>query len=103
MGRRSRTEEMIAALTDKAAAERFVRARDVLKSHLIHTREILNGRDFLFLGPEEDLRDALKLIVATEHMNPRFLHVDYVEIDKYFLLRVVGTGAEQEAVSSYFE
>ena len=101
--RRSHKDEMMNTFDDQGAVTKFTTAQALLKNHLIHTRETLNGRDFLFLGPPEKLRDALKLIVDVEHASNQRVHIDYVQVDQYFLFRVVGSEAEQLAISSYFE
>ena len=107
MGRRSKTGSTTTSLTDKAAVAvltgaRLNLARDLLKRNLVHVREIPNGRDFLFLGPELETHDALKAIVDAEKVTTRFLHIDYVQVDQYFLLRIVGSDSEQYAISTYF-
>jgi hypothetical protein len=99
---RSHREEVVASLRDKQVIQRFLDAQALLKRHLVHTRQIPNGRDFLFLGPEGELHDALKLIVKVEHDYSRFSHVDFVQVDEYFLFRIVGSEADQQLVSGYF-
>ena len=100
---RSHKEEVVASLRDKQAIQQFLDAQALLKHHLVHTRQILNGKDFLFLGPGTELHDALRLMVKVEHEYSRFIHIDFVRVDEYFLLRVVGSEEDQQVVSGYFE
>ena len=101
--RRSHKDEVVASLRNKQGVQQFLDAQALLKRHLVHTRQILNGKDFLFLGPRNELHDALKLIVNVEHEYSRFIHIDYVQVDEFFLLRIVGSEADQQLVSGYFE
>jgi hypothetical protein len=101
--RRSHKDEVVASLRDKQIIQHFIDAQAFLRRHLIHTRQILNGKDFLFLGSRDELHDALKLIVNVEHEYNRFIHVDFAQVGEYFLLRVVGSEADQLLVSGYFE
>jgi len=82
---------------------RFAEACQLLKRHLVHTREILNGKDFLFSGPSQELHTALKSLVEIEHRCSRFLQFDYVQIDEYFLLRAAGIEKHLPIIESYFE
>ena len=101
--RRSHQEEILASLGDQERIRKFADAQLLLKRYLVHTREILNGKDFLFLGPKDEVHEALKMLVELEHINNRFIHVDFAEVDEYFLMRVVGSGPDQQAISAYFE
>ena len=101
--RRSHRDDVVAILKDERVAALFIKAQDLLKNHLVHTREILNGSDFLFLGPERELHDALKLIVDVEHKSSQFLHIDFAQVDEYFLLRLVGSETSRHVISSYFD
>ena len=100
---RSHKDEVVASLRDKQVIQQFLDAQALLKRHLVHTRQILNGKDFLFLGPRDELHDALKLIINIEHEYSRFIHIDFVQVDEYFLFRIVGSEADQQLVSRYFE
>ena len=100
---RSHKDGALAALQNKETVAQFTAAQALLKRHLVHTREIPNGKDFLFLGPQEELHNALKLVVEVEHASGRPLHFNYVEVDQYFLLRVSGPEAEQQIIAAYFE
>ena len=100
--RSSHIDEVLSAVRDPQASERFMRARQTLKEHLVYTREILNGKDFVFSGPEALIHLALHDLVAIEHQVGRFLLFDYAKIDEYYLLRIVGTEGYKEAVDSYF-
>lgn len=99
----SHKDEVVASLRDKQVIQQFLNAQALLKRHLVHTRQILNGKDFLFLGPRDELHDALKLIVNVEHEYSRFIHIDFVQVDEYFLFRIIGSEADQQLVSGYFE
>lgn len=101
--RSSQLETAKAALDDEREGERFTAARTLLQQHRVHTREILNGKDFLFSGPTEVLLAALKDLVDTEHRRRRFLQFDYVQIEDYFLLRVVGSSKHQDVIEAYFD
>jgi hypothetical protein len=100
---RSHKDEIVATLRDAESIKRFTDVQSLLKSHLVHTREILNGKDFLFAGPSGLLHDALRYLIEVEHQSNRFLHVDFAQVDEFFLLRVVGSEADQEMITGYFE
>ncbi len=101
--RRSHKDDFVATLRDGKLAVQFTNAQALLKRHLVHTRDIPNGKDFLFLGPETELHDALKLITEIEHNSSRSLHIDFAQVDQYFLLRVVGLKKDQRIIVTYFE
>ena len=101
--RRSHKDEVVATLHDEETIKRFIDAQALLKRHLVHTREIPNGKDFLFLGPRDQLHEALRLLVEVGHRSNRFIHVDFAQVDEYFLLRVIDSGADQQFISGYFE
>ncbi len=100
---RSHIAEVVSALQDKAERERYVNAVRILKEHLIHKREIPNGRDFLFAAGDGSLHDALKDLRGLEQQASRFLQFDYAEIEGYFLLRIIGRADHQSIIDSYFE
>ncbi|MGH9425817.1 MAG: hypothetical protein ACRD2L_05855 [Terriglobia bacterium] len=103
-GRRaSHTDHVVSSLRDPKEIERFTAARQKLKQHLVHTREILNGKDFLFSGPVDELHGALKDLVEIEHRCSRFLQFDYAQIEEYFLLRIGGLPEHSHIIESYFE
>jgi len=79
-----------------------VAARSALSRHLIHTREVPNGRDFLFSGPSDEIHDALKTLVDAEHHAEPSLQLDYAQVEEYFLLRVVGSSSCGELIRNYF-
>ena len=95
--------EVRSGLITGAEAELFEAARRLLKRHLIHKREIPNGRDFLFSGPETELHGALKTLVEVEHKQNRLLRLDHVLVDEYFLLRIIGTEQNEETIRRYFD
>ena len=88
---------------DAKDLERFAAARTLLKEHRIHTRDILNGKDFLFSGPAEELHGAMKELLEIDHRTNRFLLFDYAQIDEYFLLRIVGSKRYQDTIATYFD
>jgi hypothetical protein len=100
---RSHADDVIASLRGTETAAKFTAARTLLRRHLIHTREIPNGKDFLFLGPKTELHDALRVIVDVEQAGGKRLHFNYAELVGYFLLRVSGSEADQENITGYFE
>ena len=77
-------------------------ARKLLGHHLVHTREVANGRDFLFSGPKEKLHEALRRLVEFEHRRETGLKLDFAEIEEYFLLRITGAPLLQGQISGYF-
>jgi hypothetical protein len=103
MTRSSHIDEVLSAVRDPESSGRFLRARQTLQEHLVYTREILNGEDFVFSGPEEEVHQALRNLVTIEHQVGRFLLFDYAKIDDFYLLRIVGTERYQEAIRAYFE
>jgi hypothetical protein len=100
---RSHTREILASLADPRDAEKFLASLTVLRPCLIHTREVLNGRDFLFSGPTEELRRALRTLTEIETRGGCHIHLNYVQLEGYFLLRVVGSEECQDLILSYFE
>ena len=101
--RPSQMQDVSSAPLDPEDLERFTAARTLLKKHRIHTREILNGKDFLFSGPVETLHNSLKELLEIEHRTNRFLQFDYAQIDEYFLLRIVGSERHQDTITTYFD
>jgi hypothetical protein len=101
--RRSHAEDVVSALSSQQERERFTRARLLLKQHLVHRREVPNGRDYLFSGPGELLHPALKDLRDLESRCSRFLEFDYAQIDEYFLLRIVAMAAHQHVIDTYFD
>jgi hypothetical protein len=99
----SAAQEVASAPHDPEDLECFTAARALLKQHRIHTRDILNGKDFLFSGPAEEVHAALKKLLEIEHRTNRFLQFDYAQIDKYFLLRIVGSKRHQDIIAAYFD
>lgn len=99
----SHAQEILTTLHDPTDIDRFTSARDFLTQHLIHKREILNGRDFIFSGPCEEIHSALKNLIEIEHKAGRFLEFDFAKIDEIFLLRVVGEECHQDIIDTYFE
>ena len=102
MTRSSHIDEVLSAVRDPQVSERFMRVRETLKEHLVYTREILNGKDFVFSGSEKVIHLALHDLVAIEHQVGRFLQFDYAKVDEFYLLRIVGTEAYRDAIETYF-
>ena len=96
-------DTVISALRDQSERERFVNARKLLGKHVIHKREIPNGRDYMFSGPADTLHDALRDLTSLEQSTSRFLQFDYARVDDYFLLRIVGLREHQGTIDSYFD
>jgi hypothetical protein len=104
MVRSSHIDEVLASVRDPQEMQRFMHARQVLQEHLVCTREILNGKDFVFSGPEEVVHQALRDLVGIEHLAGRFLLFDYERVDEFYLLRIVGgTEAHKGAIAAYFD
>ncbi len=101
--KRSHADEIALSLGDRGAAERYSAACAYLRQRLMVKREIPNGRDFLFSGPERELQEALRELVSVEQKASRFFQFDVVRIDEYFLLRVVAGAEHREAIDHYFE
>jgi hypothetical protein len=101
--RSTHTNNVVASLRDQREIERFTAARQTLKQYLVHTRDILNGKDFLFSGPADELHEALKNLVEIEHRCSRFLQFDYAQIEEYFLLRIGGLPEHSHIIEAYFE
>jgi hypothetical protein len=101
--RRSHADDVVSALPSRADRERFTCARETLKAHLVHKREVPNGRDFLFSGPGDILHPALRDLRELESRCSRFLEFDYAQIEDIFLLRIVAMAAHQPLIESYFD
>lgn len=99
----SHIADVVSALQDQAERDRFVNAVKILKEHLIHKREIPNGRDFLFAGTTGSLHEALRDLRDLEQQTSRFLQFDYAQIEGYFLLRIIGRTDRQSTIESYFD
>ncbi len=99
---RSHTQELLSKLSNPQDADRFLSAIAVLRPRLIHTREIPNGLDFLFSGPEKEIHAALRSLTEIEPRGGCNLRLDYVRIETYFLLRVLGSQECQDLIRSYF-
>ncbi len=102
-GRHPHVDHVISALRDAKAAERYTGARLFLQMHLVVTRDIPNGKDFLFSGDAAQIQEALKTLVAIEHRSSPFLEFDYARIEQYYLLRVVGGPEHQDTIGRYFD
>ena len=101
---RAHTDDITARLSDRSEVQAYAAARKKLAKNLVHTRDIPNGRDFLFTGDPGELREALRKLVEVEHVLPHHpLHLDYALIDEYFLLRITGTHRYGDIIRSYFE
>jgi hypothetical protein len=103
MTRSSHIDEVLSSVHDPEETSRFMRARQILLEHLVYTREILNGKDFVFSGPEEVVHQALRDLVGIEHRVGRFLLFDYARVDDFYLLRIVGTESFKGAIEAYFD
>jgi hypothetical protein len=99
---RSHTQEILARLGDPGDVDRFLSAIAVLRPRLVLTREVANGLDFLFAGPEEEIRAALRSLTEIEPRGGCPLQLNYVRIEAYFLLRVLGSQECQDLIRSYF-
>jgi hypothetical protein len=100
--RTSHTSDILLSLGGTEARD-FRDALVRLRKYLIHRRDLLNGKDFLFSGPTEEIHAALARLVETEHVHSHGLHCDYTQIDDFFLLRVLGPPERQVEIESYFE
>jgi hypothetical protein len=94
--------EIRAALGDGPDFEQFRRAIALLRTHLLRTREVPNGCDYLFEGPEATLHEALQTVVATERRVGRFLRLNFVLVDRLFLLRIVAPEGCAGPCEAYF-
>ena len=101
--RSSRMEGRGDVLVHPRNQERIAVIKSLLHRHRIHTRDIVNGKDFLFSGPSEELHIALRELLEIEHSSKQALHFDFAKIDQYFLLRITGSKDQQDTISEYFE
>ena len=101
--RSSHIDEVLSSVRDPQASKRFMQARRTLQEHLVYTREILNGKDFVFSGSEKVIHLALHDLVDIEHRVGRFLLFDYAKVDEFYLLRIAGTEGFKDAIDTYFE
>jgi hypothetical protein len=92
-----------AALGVQQETERFNAAHNFLRLHLVATRDMPIGRDFLFAAEATGVRAALKDLVEIEHAHGKDLHFDYTEIGGYFLLRIAGAPDERADIDAYFD
>ncbi len=101
--RSPRAGEPGAALMGPREQRRLDAVKSLLRRHRIHTRDIVNGKDFLFSGPSEELHTALHDLLEIEHCAGKMFLFDFAQIDQYFLLRITGPKEYQEAISEYFD
>jgi len=92
---------------DILASHRFAKDENLIRSKLqrwiVHTRDVANGKDFLFSGPESQIRSHLKSLIAEEKMRSSDLTLTYVHLDEYVLLRITGPPSSQSTIDKYFE
>jgi hypothetical protein len=100
---RNHAQVLMDALGDPRKAERLLESLRTLRRSLVHTRSVANGLDFLLAGPEEEIRTALRTLGELDRLGGCMLGVDYVRLEGYFLLRVVGTAECQDLILSYLE
>jgi hypothetical protein len=98
-----RGEDAGGTLTDPRERERLGVIKSLLRRHRVHTRDIVNGKDFLFSGPSEELHRALRDLLEVEHRAGKSLLFDFAQVDQYFLLRITGPKEHQEVISEYFD
>lgn len=78
--------------------------RRLLRAHLVHTRDVANGKDFLFSGPAQPLHDALRQVTLIEQAREgEHLRLDFAEVGPFFLLRVIGGPAQQAEIAAFLE
>ncbi len=77
--------------------------RSTLRQWIVHARDVANGKDFLFSGPERQIRTNLKSLIAEEKVKSTELTLTYVHIDEYVLLRITGPPSAQSTIDKYFE
>lgn len=94
---------LLALLRESEEARRFQSARSILRETLVMTRDTPIGRDYLFEGTPDGVRDALRDIVAIEHRHGCGLHFDYALLEDYFLLRIVGSAELRDVIVRYFD
>jgi len=102
-GNRNHRQELAATLANPADIDRFVAVLRLLRRHLVHTREVPNGLDFLFSGPAGDLHEALRTLTEIERRGKCGLHLDHVQIEGFFLLRILGSPECQDQILSFFD
>ena len=74
-----------------------------LREWIVHTRDVANGKDYLFSGPEQEIRNHLKSLISAEKMRSADLMLTYVHLDEYVLLRITGPPSAQSTIGKYFE
>jgi hypothetical protein len=99
----SHRDTLLALLGESDEARRFRSALAILRETLVMTRDTPIGRDYLFAGIPGDVREALRDIIAAEHRHDCGLHLDYVVVEDYFLLRIVGREELHEDILGYFD
>ena len=102
-GKSTHVDSVVSSLGNHPDAERYRAAIEFLQMHLMIKRDIPNGKDFLFSGPEKQVLEALKVLTAVEHRSSPFLQFDYARINGYYLLRVIGGAEHQDAIAGYFD
>lgn len=96
-------DALLALLGESDEARRFRTALTILRETLVTTRDTPIGRDYVFAGIPGDVRHALRDIIAAEHRHDCGLHFDYVLVEDYFLLRIVGREDLREVIRGYFD
>ncbi len=95
--------ELVSSLADQGEQERFMKALNTLGPHVVHKREVSNGKDFLFGDTSESLHDALKDLVSLEHHVHHKVQFNYARLENFFLLRITGKTDTQPLIDTFFE
>ena len=85
------------------STQRLQQRKGELRKYLIHTRELLNGCDYLFSGPEPEIQAMLSDLVKFERRPVHDIQFNYVKVENYFLLRMMGSEKHQREIRAFFE
>ena len=85
------------------SSDRLKQVKASLKQYLVHTRELLNGCDYLFSGPESEIHTILSHLVKAERRPIHDIQFNYVKVENYFLLRMMGSEKHQREIRAFFD
>ena len=100
---RMHINDIVSSLPDQSEKERFMKALNALGPHVVHKREVSNGRDYLFESGSQPLHDALKELVSLEHCVGNSVQFNYARLEDFLLLRITGKNEIQPLIDAFFE
>ncbi len=95
--------DIVSSLSDQSEKERFMKALNTLGPHVVHKREVSNGKDYLFDSASESLQEALRDLVSLEQRVGHTVQFNYARLEDFLLLRITGRTETQPLIDAFFE